>query len=93
LPTPDASPDARVAEEEVQHLLKQRLADFRTTLTGKDIEIFDERLVAENPLTLQELGDRFGISRERVRQIEVRAFEKLQKAIKTAAMDRRLPAP
>jgi len=44
--------------------------EFRKTLVGKDKElaIFDERLVAEDPLTLQELGDRFGISRERVRQ-------------------------
>jgi RNA polymerase sigma-32 factor len=47
---------------------------FRKTLSGKDkdLAIFDERLVADEPLTLQELGDRFGISRERVRQLEQR---------------------
>ena len=49
-------------------------ATFRKTLVGKDkdLAIFDERLVADEPLTLQELGDRFGISRERVRQLEQR---------------------
>ena len=55
-------------------LLKEKLGAFRKTLVGKDkdLAIFDERLVADEPLTLQELGDRFGISRERVRQLEQR---------------------
>ena len=65
-------PEALVADEELQSLLRSKLAEFRKTLAGKDkdIAIFDERLAAEDPLTLQELGDRFGISRERVRQPE-----------------------
>jgi RNA polymerase sigma-32 factor len=54
------------------------LQDFRSTLKGKDTDIFDQRLIAEDPLTLQELGDKFGISRERVRQLEARVKGKLQ---------------
>jgi RNA polymerase sigma-32 factor len=87
LASPDASPDAQVAEEEIQQILKAKLATFRTTLTGKDIEIFDERLVAESPLTLQELGDKFGISRERVRQIEARLTGRLREYLQAELGD------
>ena len=55
---------------------------FRKTLKGKDVIIFDERMVAEEPLTLQELGDEFGISRERVRQLEPRLTGKLREYLK-----------
>ena len=54
--------------------------------------ILGERRLKENPTTLEDLSQHYGISRERVRQIEVRAFEKLQKAIKAAAIERRLVA-
>ena len=62
MPSVWAGPEALVADEELQALLKEKLGEFRKTLVGKDKElaIFDERLVAEDPLTLQELGDRFG---------------------------------
>jgi RNA polymerase sigma-32 factor len=80
MPSVWEGPEALVADEELQALLKEKLADFRETLVGKDKElaIFDERLVAEDPLTLQELGDRFGISRERVRQLEQRLTIRLR---------------
>jgi RNA polymerase sigma-32 factor len=73
-------PETLVADEEMQALLKEKLAEFRKTLVGKEKElaIFDERLVADEPLTLQELGDRFGISRERVRQLEQRLTSRLR---------------
>jgi len=61
-------------------------------LSPRERDILMERRLREVPTTLEDLSQKYGISRERVRQIEVRAFEKLQKAIKTAAMDRRLPA-
>ncbi|TFH25254.1 MAG: RNA polymerase subunit sigma-70, partial [Myxococcales bacterium] len=47
-----------------------KLDEFRDTLKGRESEIFTERLLAEDPLTLQDLGERYGVSRERVRQIE-----------------------
>jgi RNA polymerase sigma-32 factor len=83
LPSTGFSPDVAVAEGEIQQMLKQKLADFRETLKGKDVQIFDERLVADEPLTLQELGDRFGISRERVRQLEARLTGRLRDYLKT----------
>jgi RNA polymerase sigma-32 factor len=87
LPTSVSGPDAVVAEGEMQQIVKEKLADFRTTLKGKDIQIFDERLVAEEPLTLQELGDKFGISRERVRQLEARLTGKLREFLKNELGD------
>jgi RNA polymerase sigma-32 factor len=80
MPSGWEGPESLLADEEVQALLKEKLAEFRKTLTGKEKElaIFDERLVADEPLTLQELGDRFGISRERVRQLEQRLTSRLR---------------
>ena len=80
MPTSAEGPESLMADGELQSLLKDKLADFRTTLVGKDKElaIFDHRLVAEDPLTLQELGDKFGISRERVRQLEQRLTSRLR---------------
>jgi len=80
MPSLSEGPEALMAHEEIDALVKAKLADFRKTLAGKDKElaIFDERLVADEPLTLQELGDRFGISRERVRQLEQRLTGRLR---------------
>ena len=61
-----------------------------THLNERERDILIERRLREEPTTLEDLSQKYGISRERVRQIEVRAFEKLQKAIKTAALERRL---
>jgi RNA polymerase sigma-32 factor len=87
MPTSASGPDAAVADGEIQQMVKAKLADFRTTLKGKDVQIFDDRLIAEDPLTLQELGDRFGISRERVRQLEARLTGRLREYLKTELGD------
>lgn len=87
MPTSMSGPDAAVADEEIQQMVKEKLADFRTTLKGKDVQIFDERLVAEEPLTLQELGDKFGISRERVRQLEARLTGRLREYLRSELGD------
>jgi RNA polymerase sigma-32 factor len=80
MPSAAEGPEALMADNELQGLLKEKLGEFRKTLVGKDKElaIFDERLVSDDALTLQELGDRFGISRERVRQLEQRLTGKLR---------------
>ena len=80
IPSLGEGPETLIGDTELQGLLKEKLGAFRETLAGKDKElaIFDERLVADEPLTLQELGDRFGISRERVRQLEQRLTGKLR---------------
>jgi RNA polymerase sigma-32 factor len=84
MPAMGDGPEALMAGGELQSLLKNGLAEFRKTLDGKDkdLAIFDERLVADDPLTLQELGDRFGISRERVRQLEQRLTGRLREFLK-----------
>lgn len=84
MPGVGLGPEALMADEELQALLKQKLAEFRKTLGGRDKEvaIFDLRLVADEPLTLQELGGRFGVSRERVRQVEQRLLLRLRDYLK-----------
>jgi RNA polymerase sigma-32 factor len=84
MPATGAGPETQMADEELQSLLKDKLADFRKTLEGKekDLAIFDQRLVADDPLTLQDLGDKFGISRERVRQLEQRLLLRLRDYLK-----------
>jgi RNA polymerase sigma-32 factor len=82
MPSSNATPDQIAEGSEFSELLHAQLAQFRTTLSGKDIEIFDKRVVADEPLTLQELGDQFGVSRERVRQLESRLMGKLREHLR-----------
>ena len=84
MPSVGAGPEAQMADNELQALVKDKLAEFRSTLIGKDkdLAIFDLRLVADDPLTLQDLGDKFGISRERVRQLEQRLLGRLRDYLK-----------
>ena len=80
----DESPDQETmlaARDEVDNRRKA-LSDALGVLNGRDRRIFEMRRLAEDPITLAELADEFGVSKERVRQIEVRAFEKVQKAVK-----------
>ena len=68
---------------------RKALGDALSVLNDRERRIFEARRLADDPITLEELADEFGVSRERVRQIEVRAFEKVQKAVKNrvAAME------
>jgi RNA polymerase sigma-32 factor len=87
LPSAGKGPDDIAEGAELSELVHERLGEFRKTLGGKDLQIFDKRLVADEPLTLQELGDEFGVSRERVRQLEVRLTGKLREYLKTSLGD------
>ncbi len=73
-----ATAEQAVADAEFRSQVSERIREFGATLKDKDRVIFDHRLLAEDPLTLQEIGDRYGISRERVRQIENRVKRKLK---------------
>ncbi|MBW2463474.1 MAG: sigma-70 family RNA polymerase sigma factor, partial [Deltaproteobacteria bacterium] len=77
--------DDVLAEEELGGMLRDKIHEFGATLEGKEEKIFSQRLVAEDPRTLQNLGKEFGVSRERVRQIEKRLKQKL-KAYLTAEL-------
>ncbi len=83
LPSADGLADETVAKRELYALLNEHLAQFRTTLGGKDLVIFDRRLVAEEAATLQTLGDEFGVSRERVRQLAARLTAELRVFLKS----------
>lgn len=78
LPSRSAGPDSLTENAELLSMLQDHLQTFRETLSGKDLEIFNKRMVADEPLTLQELGDQFGVSRERVRQLEARVTGRLR---------------
>jgi RNA polymerase sigma-32 factor len=80
--TPDQ--ETRLAEREEMGDRHNLLENAMTELTEREQDIIRSRRLQEDPATLEDLSQKFGISRERVRQIEVRAFEKLQKAMKAA---------
>ncbi len=82
--------ETRLGERQELGLRRDLLRGAMSHLTPRERDILAERRLRDVPTTLEDLSQKYGISRERVRQIEVRAFEKLQKAIKAAAMDRRL---
>ena len=79
LPSDDDRPDRAVAQSEFSQLLRGKLEAFANTLEGREQAIFRERWLSEEPLTLQELGDRYHVSRERARQLEKRMLDRLKK--------------
>ena len=87
LASSDVSLESSVARKEIGHQLRLQLENFAGKLQDKEKVIFEKRLMAEDPLTLQELGKGFGISRERVRQIEVRLKKKLRKFLENRVHD------
>jgi len=70
--------DRRLADDEIKSLLNEKLKEFKETLKDKELYIFQHRLLAENPATLQEIGNEYGITRERARQIEERLLRKIK---------------
>jgi RNA polymerase sigma-32 factor len=78
-----ASQENRLAESEQSENRHQALGQALTVLNDRERRIFEARRLGDEPITLEELAEEFGVSRERVRQIEVRAFEKVQKAVKS----------
>src|SRR6188508_69557 len=84
-----ASQETRLVADEQADNRRKALGDALSVLNERERRIFEARRLAEDPITLEDLADEFGVSRERVRQIEVRAFEKVQKAVKNrvAAME------
>ncbi len=78
------------AENEELSLRREMLAEAMKTLNERERHILNERRLKDTPSTLEELSKQYGISRERVRQIEVRAFQKLQKAMKNLAQEKNM---
>jgi RNA polymerase sigma-32 factor len=90
-----ATQESVLAESEEFDNRRKALGDALSVLNDRERRIFEARRLADNPVTLEELASEFGVSRERVRQIEVRAFEKVQKAVRqrVAAMETPPAAP
>ena len=88
----DESPDqeTRLAASEEFDNRRKTLFDALSVLNERERRIFEARRLAEDPTTLAELAEEFGVCRERVRQIEVSSFEKVQKAVRIAPRRRKV---
>ncbi|TMJ44958.1 MAG: RNA polymerase sigma factor RpoH [Alphaproteobacteria bacterium] len=90
----DAPSQERVlAENEELDNRRKALGEALSVLNDRERRIFEARRLSEDPITLEQLAEEFGVSRERVRQIEVRAFEKVQNAVKHRIASPRISAP
>jgi RNA polymerase sigma-32 factor len=81
------STEDQVAKKEIEALLHKKIEEFKKTMTPRELEIFEHRIFADNPATLQEIGDRYNISRERVRQVEKNIIKKLRDFFKREIPD------
>jgi RNA polymerase sigma-32 factor len=88
-----ADQETRLAEREEMGDRHELLVNAMKDLTDRERDILEARRLRDEPATLEELSQKYGVSRERVRQIEVRAFEKLQRGMKSAMNHAALPAP
>ncbi|AQQ04966.1 MULTISPECIES: RNA polymerase sigma factor RpoH [Stappiaceae] len=86
------SQETLLANQEELDMRRKMLNDAMDVLNERERRIFEARRLAEDPMTLEDLSGEFGVSRERVRQIEVRAFEKVQKAVRNSARTMDQPA-
>jgi RNA polymerase sigma-32 factor len=87
LSTTTESIEDQVSKKEIEVLLHNKIAEFRKKMSPREIEIFDLRIFSDNPVTLQEIGDRYGISRERVRQVEKNIIKKMREFFKKEIPD------
>jgi len=80
-------PEDTVENAELRELLQEKLRHFGAELSGRELEIFEERLIADDPVTLQALGERWGVSRERARQVEKRMVLRLREYLQSELGD------
>jgi len=89
----DESVEGRVADRELRRVFLEKVQDFVTGLDDRDRQIVEQRILAEEPRTLQEIGDEFGVSRERVRQLEARVVARLREYLRDNLVDFEYYAP
>ncbi|HTM09034.1 MAG TPA: RNA polymerase factor sigma-32 [Verrucomicrobiae bacterium] len=87
LPDTSANPEESVANAEYRQVMGEKIEEFASGLKDKELVIFRERLLNEDPVTLREIGERYGISRERVRQIEERLKKRLREYLSKEIKD------
>jgi RNA polymerase sigma-32 factor len=93
IPSRGPSTEESVADDELRRVFLEKVHAFAETLDERDRRIVDERILAEEPKTLQEMGDEFGITRERVRQLEARVVSRLRDYLKENLVDFEYYAP
>lgn len=87
LPSDQEAVDDRVANDELQDLFQEKLREFSKTLKPRELEILNERILSENPKTLEVFGKKYKISKERVRQLEENLIKNLKKFMKQEIKD------
>jgi RNA polymerase sigma-32 factor len=87
LSTETESTEDRIAKKEMENLLHNKIVEFRKKLNKRELEIFEQRIFSDTPVTLQEIGDRYQISRERVRQVEKAIIKKMREFFKKEIPD------
>ncbi len=83
----DETIEEKVAKKEIESLLHNKIEEFKKKMNKRELEIFNSRIFSDDPATLQKIGDRYGISRERVRQIEKSLIKKLREFFKREIPD------
>ena len=87
LPSHQEPADEQIAEHQLKTLFRKKLAEFITTLEERDEDILRNRILSDSPLTLDDLGDKYGITKERTRQLEARIIKRLRDYVKKDIKD------
>src|SRR5215216_2967210 len=87
LPSQDAPADERLATHELQQVFRAKLAEFAKTLDEREEDILRNRILSETPLTLEDMGAKYGITKERTRQLEARIIKRLRDYLKKEVKD------
>ncbi|MCX8043256.1 MAG: RNA polymerase factor sigma-32 [Desulfobacterota bacterium] len=86
--------DVAIADRELQQIFNEKLSDFKESLDDKERDILETRILSDTPVTLQAIGDKYGISKERVRQVENRLIKKIRQYMEQQLPDfKRLELP
>jgi RNA polymerase sigma-32 factor len=87
IPALEAGIEEQMAADEISVLIHDNIDAIRDGLNEKELDILEQRLLADSPITLREIGDKYGITRERVRQIEARLLQKIKNQMSSTIQD------
>jgi len=87
LSSDEESVESKMAKKEIEAILQDKVTEFRILLSDRELKIFDNRIFTDSPLTLQDIGDKYHISRERVRQLEKNIIKKMKNFFKEEIPD------
>ena len=81
IPDDSISIEEDLSQSQIAEIFSEHISAFQETLKGRDLQIFKERVLAEQPKTLREIGEELGVTRERARQLEARIIKNLKKFV------------